>query len=346
MPKTLVDGFCLIFFMVIIPLGYMFHLFVSLPYYYDGDESFIYKIHFVFSTYCLVNLVGNYVATFMVDTSIRGEILNREDNDKWKLCASCECFVPPRTWHCNICSVCIMKRDHHCSFTACCVGHHNERYFLMFLFHFMIATIYCSYFNMFFMWSTFVGFSWIGVLKIIFPLAIVLSGLDASLVQVYRVFCILTVIGLVATTGLFFYHLGNVINGRVMYENSKRISDYNLGSWRENIETTLGTKWYLTWFIPFIDSPLPCDGIHWDKMKQTSFKGRWNVFEKWTYEFFLKLFACTSMFLYIILFTLILYRNRWRYYSITGYARNMKYLLCQHSLSWVEMQYGGPLYNA
>lgn len=59
------------------------------------------------------------------------------------------------------------------------------RYFMMFLLHLSVATIYASYFNVIFLWkNTF--FTLAGFLKLMFPLAIFMFGGDMSMTQLYR----------------------------------------------------------------------------------------------------------------------------------------------------------------
>lgn len=41
-----------------------------------------------------------------------------QDDQIWHICAACEIFVPPRTWHCHSCNTCILRRDHHCIITV------------------------------------------------------------------------------------------------------------------------------------------------------------------------------------------------------------------------------------
>jgi len=48
----------------------------------------------------------------------------------WHICAACKVYVPPRSWHCDVCQTCILRRDHHCVFTGCCIGEENQSNFM------------------------------------------------------------------------------------------------------------------------------------------------------------------------------------------------------------------------
>ena len=97
-------------------------------------------------------------------------------NSRWKFCASCESVTPPRSWHCNICNICILKREHHCMFVGYCVGHRNHRYFCLFLFYMWVSVIYCSYFNTAFLVPQLSEASWGQILKFIFPMVMLITG--------------------------------------------------------------------------------------------------------------------------------------------------------------------------
>jgi len=68
----------------------------------------------------------------------------------WHVCAPCESVAPPRSRHCGVCGVCVLKREHHCIFTGCCIGLTNHRHFFSFLVYMWLSTLYCSVVNAFF----------------------------------------------------------------------------------------------------------------------------------------------------------------------------------------------------
>ncbi|BES98101.1 protein-cysteine S-palmitoyltransferase activity [Nesidiocoris tenuis] len=273
LPRTLSDIGAVTFLLVMVQVIYWFELFLVLPQHYEGGNNYLYYFHCTLGTWFMFNIVGNYVITFLQDTSIRGRFLaSGEVKPNWRLCEVCETLVPPRSWHCPVCDVCILKRDHHCNFTACCVGHDNHRYFMMFLLHLSAATFYASYFNVIFLWNC-TTFSFVGALKLIFPMAILVLGGDTSVLQMYRMFCVIALIGMIAAVSLFVYHSINIANGQVMHERVKRITDFDSGR-AANLRHVFGQRWYLVWVSPFVRSELPCDGIDWDSVKKSTTKAK------------------------------------------------------------------------
>lgn len=275
-PKSTCDFTCLVFLLLMFQVCYWFEVFVVLPIYYEAND-FMYWFNCVVSTILMFNVVGNFVAVYLVDTSIEGRIIPSTLKKSWKFCEVCECITPPRSWHCNVCEKCILKRDHHCNFIACCIGHYNHRYFIAFLMYLSISTLYCSYFNAYYLWRFTTLKSIYGFLKLIFPLAVFVFGSDFSQMQFNRLICVITIVGMFAAITVFVYNLTNVMQGVTMYEKGKKINDYNLGDTVENMKQVFGKRWYLIWISPFIESKLPHDGIHWDKLKCLSEKYKWFI---------------------------------------------------------------------
>ncbi|XP_035520717.1 palmitoyltransferase ZDHHC16B isoform X1 [Morone saxatilis] len=60
------------------------------------------------------------------------------------ICKKCITPKPPRTHHCSICNMCVLKMDHHCPWLNNCVGHFNHRYFFCFCLYMTLGCIYCS----------------------------------------------------------------------------------------------------------------------------------------------------------------------------------------------------------
>lgn len=101
------------------------------------------------------------------------------------------------------------------------------------------------------------------LVKIIFPVAIFVFGFDGSMDQFYLLLYIVSVVGMLYTGVLWIYHVKLVLSGTVANESNKKIYTYNLG-WCQNIKEVFGERWYLTWLLPYILSPLPHSGVVWD----------------------------------------------------------------------------------
>ncbi|XP_044255351.1 probable palmitoyltransferase ZDHHC24 [Tribolium madens] len=264
LPRSLSDTLVTVFTLCIIPTVYYFELFVVLPHFYP-QWDFWYTFHFLSGTFILFNLCANYVAIVLCDTSIRGRILPTTMGPNCRFCTVCECIAPPRSWHCHTCNVCILKRDHHCMFTSCCIGHHNLRYFIVFVFYIFVATVYASYYNLFFVLEFAEFGTFESIIKLVFPLATLF--VDYSRNQMYLFLVLIVLIGGVFTGVLLYFHGDLILRGVVTHERNQKMGLYDLGR-RKNVEGALGDRWCLVWLSPFIESKLPHDGVNWDA-KQT-----------------------------------------------------------------------------
>lgn len=258
----------LLIVLVFIPAFYYFELCIVLPTVVEQWTS-AHFLHLFCATFLLLNIVSNMIYGMFTDTTIKGRILNSVQKQNWSICSVCECLQPPRAWHCSTCDICILKRDHHCTFFACCIGYFNHRYFIYFTLYIFIAMMYAFYYNVKFLAQIISWNHGMVIIKFVFPLASFV--IDFGYESLYVFLVVINVIVGVFAGFLFFYHLNNILKGRIVPETRNGAKDfiYNKG-YRSNIIEVFGSRWYLTWISPFISSPLPGNGFEWivdDKYK-------------------------------------------------------------------------------
>lgn len=264
LPNNLADWSSFLFMVIVIPLFYWFEMFVVLPDFYDNSSAW-YWLHFLFGTFIMTNVTSNLLAVMFVDTSVFSVSTPLEKCYSWRYCGCCESPVPPRCWHCNTCNRCILKRDHHCTFSGCCIGHFNHRFFIMFLSYFFVGCCYSLYFNAYFIFTR-VSLSLNSLFQVVFPVMFLLLGIDKTMNHCLTMMLVLNAVGLVISGLLLHFHLRLLYRGTVSYEYTKNNFQYNVGL-KENIVNTLGTRWYVAWISPFINSPLARNGVDWDYLK-------------------------------------------------------------------------------
>jgi len=111
----------------------------------------------------------------------------------WDFCHECHHHRPPRSHHCPVCDVCILKRNHHCFFTGACIGLGNQRNFIQFLTWTSIAIVWA-------LWNV------CPLLAIYyFPLELSLKAIIGYFVPPFFIF--LPLLGYCTWTGVFFIYL-------------------------------------------------------------------------------------------------------------------------------------------
>jgi len=136
-----------------------------------------------------------------------------------------------------------LKMDHHCPWINGCVGHHNQKAFLLFIFY---GGLYC----------------WFILAAVSQPMYQTIWGSEPYMVDLNVLFLALAslVFG-IALIGLSVYHLYLVLNNLTTIESLQRNryrhefehlylkeNIFDLG-YRKNVEQVFGPRWPL-WFVP------------------------------------------------------------------------------------------------
>lgn len=277
LPRAIQDIAATFFLICMIPITFWFEIYVVVPEVH-GAGTLIHLLFFILGFFLLFNITSNLIALMVTDTSTRPYLISPPYNAQekgWNLCGTCEALAPPRSWHCPVCDVCVLKRDHHCIFSGCCIGFHNHRYFIMVVTYLFISTTISTLYNSYYIWFLHAAEfrHLLSVVKILFPLAVFL--IDSTTNQYYLVIYLINLVGCLFTGVLLIYHANLISNGMLVHEKNKKISiSYDLGSKIENWKIVFGEKYHIAWLSPFIQSEIKHDGIHWDAVLLESGKNR------------------------------------------------------------------------
>lgn len=189
--------------------------------------------------------------TQQVADSPNGEVVEHQlvtvkNNGERRYCRKCDSEKPDRTHHCSMCGECVLKMDHHCPWINNCVGFHNQKFFLLFIFY---TDLYCLLVSL----TLIPGFVAFASGKTIFELRefqLVFLGIIGALFGIV----------LLCFTG---YHTYMLLTNRTTIENleltvykgdrserttSKTINVFDIG-YQRNLEEVLG-KAPALWFVP------------------------------------------------------------------------------------------------
>lgn len=257
--RTPSDFVSFIFMVLAIHWTVLYEFLVILPYIERTHDSH-YGMHAVFGFCLYLNVIGALYKAASTNSTSGSVVLPSILKPGWRFCSICESNSPPRSHHCHICDRCILKRDHHCMFTGSCVGHKNHRYFMQLMLFTGVGATYCCYLNMDYTFEVLGGLGIKTVFGMFMPLLAWAFGVIPGYSLMVALISSLCLVGSLMLAVFFFYHFTNICNGQTMHERSHNIHIYDLG-WRENVIEVFGVNWKYAWISPFLDSPLPSEGI-------------------------------------------------------------------------------------
>eukprot|EP00298_Acanthocystis_sp_HF-20_P021714 c28271_g1_i1.p1 GENE.c28271_g1_i1~~c28271_g1_i1.p1 ORF type:complete len:325 (+),score=114.66 c28271_g1_i1:93-1067(+) len=105
------------------------------------------RIHRYIFNFLVLNLTVYFLLASYTDPGYAPLQLEQQGNNETEdlqipVCSKCQKLKPPRCCHCSVCDSCILRFDHHCPWINNCVGFHNLKYFVLFLFWTTITCIY------------------------------------------------------------------------------------------------------------------------------------------------------------------------------------------------------------
>lgn len=77
--------------------------------------------------------------------SLYMKIHTLKNDSQYRYCPKCLVWKPDRCHHCSTCNQCILRMDHHCPWFACCIGFHNQKFFIQFLSYVTIYSLFAGF---------------------------------------------------------------------------------------------------------------------------------------------------------------------------------------------------------
>ncbi|VDK51491.1 unnamed protein product [Anisakis simplex] len=241
LPSETQDLIAMFILFIMLPLGFVFEIFVILPRCYDiFSESWIWRVCIL--SYLGINAFTNIYKMIVVGPNGRCSELPALIKPGYHYCHNCQLNEPPRSHHCPTCDKCALRRDHHCSFAAVCVGHFNQRW------------------NWSFMWSALGGFTVMQLWQLVVPHIALL----ARVITFSQFLCVMVFVFALTVSLFLTYLIGAQLfclyRGQTRVEYLMDVHAYQLG-FMENVRQALGRHWPLIFLTAFISSPLPSDGL-------------------------------------------------------------------------------------
>jgi len=263
LPRITSDWIAFIVAIVLIHIVVVYEVVVILPY-IDEERTRTFWLHVAFGLFLYVSVITSFVRTIATNSTTRHMMLPSVLKPGWRFCSVCEANAPPRSKHCWMCDVCVLKRDHHCIFTGNCIGYNNQRYFINFLLYLSVGAFYCNFLNVDYTIETLGNINLLTLFTILLPMLSWVFGVAPAYTFAVAFISMVCLLGFLLVTGYLIYQLRNIYCGQTMWETASGTKDYNFG-WRENMMEVFGQSYILAFFSPFVKSPLLGDGLEFKK---------------------------------------------------------------------------------
>lgn len=79
----------------------------------------------------------------------------KDNGFSYRYCVKCSVWKPDRCHHCSVCEKCILRMDHHCPWFATCIGFHNQKFFIQFLFYVTVYSFFVFIMALTILWTFF-----------------------------------------------------------------------------------------------------------------------------------------------------------------------------------------------
>ncbi|KAL8569946.1 hypothetical protein ACOMHN_056378 [Nucella lapillus] len=160
-------------------------------------------------------------------------------------------YAPSR--HCKKCECCVIRRDHHCELVGICVGHRNQRYFVVLANYGLFVTYIGAYMTLTYLYHHHPEGT--SIFNYFLPFAFFqglrgnVSGLQLLLtyhVTMLIAFCPLTIL-------YFLSEMSVILQGKTMHEALKKRKHIQVKSTLpDRFRVVFGDHWWLNFIFPTV----------------------------------------------------------------------------------------------
>ncbi|KAK7488947.1 hypothetical protein BaRGS_00019751, partial [Batillaria attramentaria] len=246
-------------------------LLITLPDLYADDPQALFRRRAV-GVYVFIILLLNWVCLVYYHkhsrltsaSSLLPKFTAGQGMNEHRSCYDCSIVCPPRTKHCPLCEACVIKRDHHCFFGGCCVGFHNQRYFIVFCFYGAIGALYSTILTFTHLTNHYANPLSYEIYCYLLPWLLyywVIGQIQMKTVAMvlFGYFCLMTFLA----CGFYFgFQCFLLTTGQTFHEWTKGNKRYRQPL-LDNLRSVFGPWWLLNFIIPMPFLKSPDNGLDW-----------------------------------------------------------------------------------